>query len=115
MNRSGSPIRRRAIFGGDRERVGEDAVLDPAHDPARIRAFFVHPEWARRGIGQLFLTQCEEAIRAAGFRRAVLVATLVGEHLYAAFGYSVVERYEVPLSNGLTLPVVRMAKRWDAV
>lgn len=105
--------RRRAVFGGDRERVGEDAALDPAHDPARIRAFFVHPDWARRGLGRLLLAQCEAAIRAAGFRHAVLVATLVGERLYAAFGYAVIERYEVPLSNGLTLPVVRMEKRLD--
>jgi GNAT superfamily N-acetyltransferase len=104
--------RRRAVFGGDRERVGEDAALDPAHDAARIRAFFVHPGWARRGIGRLILTQCEEAIRAAGFREAVLVATLAGEPLYAAGGYAVIERYEVPLSPGLTLPVVRMGKRF---
>jgi len=103
--------RRWAVFGGDRERVGEDAALDPVRDAARIRAFFVHPDWARRGIGRLILTQCEEAIRAAGFREAVLVATVAGEPLYAACGYAVVERYEVALSHGVTLPVVRMGKR----
>jgi N-acetylglutamate synthase-like GNAT family acetyltransferase len=107
---SGGWSRRRAVFGSDRERAGEDAALDPAHDPARIRAFFVHPELAQRGIGRLILTKCEEAIRAAGFREAVLVATLTGEPLDAAFGYGVVERSEVPLSNGLKLPVVRMEK-----
>jgi N-acetylglutamate synthase-like GNAT family acetyltransferase len=47
--------RRKAVFGGDRERPGEDAALDPAIDPARIRGFFVHPDWARRGIGSLIL------------------------------------------------------------
>jgi GNAT superfamily N-acetyltransferase len=104
--------RRRAVFGGDRERTGEDAVLDPARDAARIRAFFVHPTWARQGIGRLILRQCEEAIRAAGFREAVLVATLAGEPLYAARGYSVIMSYNVPLSQGLTLPVVRMGKRF---
>ena len=106
--------RRPAVFGGDRARLAEDAALDPAHDPARIRAFFVHPDWARRGIGRLVLSACESAICAAGFRDAVLVATLAGEPLYASFGYTVVERYEVPLSNGLKLPVVRMAKRFPS-
>lgn len=102
--------RRRAVFGGDRGRFAGDAALDPAHDPSRIRAFFVHPDWARRGIGRRILTACESALSAAGFREAVLVATLAGEPLYAAFGHAVAERYEVLLSGGLTLPVVRMVK-----
>jgi GNAT superfamily N-acetyltransferase len=104
--------RRRAVFGGDRAREGEDAELDPALDAARIRAFFVHPDWARRGIGRSILSVSESALYAAGFRNAVLVATLSGEPLYASFGYSVAERYEVPLSGVLTLPVVRMVKIW---
>jgi GNAT superfamily N-acetyltransferase len=90
--------------------VGEDAFLDPARDAARIRAFFVHPAWARRGIGRMILVECERAVRAAGFRGAVMVATLAGEPLYAAIGYAVIERYEVPLATGLALPVVRMGK-----
>jgi GNAT superfamily N-acetyltransferase len=102
--------RRKAVFGGDRERPGEDGALDPEKEPARIRAFFVHPDWARRGIGSAILAKCEGSIRAAGFRDAVMVATLVGEPLYAAFGYAVLERYQVPLGEGLTLPVVRMGK-----
>ncbi len=106
--------RRRAVFGGDRARLAEEAALDPAHDPARIRAFFVHPDWARRGIGSSLLSACESALCAAGFREAVLVATLAGEPLYALYGYSAVERYEVPLSGGLTLPVVRMVKRFPS-
>jgi len=100
----------KAVFGGDRDRAGEDAPLDPALDPARIRAFFVHPQWARRGIGRCILDACENAIRAAGFQSAIMVATLAGEPLYAASGYAVLERYEVPLDNGLTLPVVRMSR-----
>lgn len=104
--------RRKAVFGGDRERQGEDAALDPAQDPARVRAFFVHPDYARRGIGRLILTRCEEAIQAAGFGEAVMVATLAGEPLYAAFGYAVIERYEVPLAGGIMLPAVRMGKRF---
>ncbi len=103
--------RRRAVFGGDRGRRGEDELLDPARDPARIRAFFVHPARARRGIGRSLLAACEAAIIAAGFREAIMVATLAGEPLYAAAGYAAMERYETPLAGGLTLPVVRMAKR----
>lgn len=105
--------RRRAVFGGDRLRSGEDAALDPAHDAARIRAFFVHPDWARRGIGRGILSACESAICTAGFCDAVLVATLAGEPLYASFGYAVAERYEVHLSDSLTLPVVRMIKGFN--
>ena len=78
---------------------------------ARIRAFFVHPEFARRGIARAILLACEEAMRAENFGAAEMVATLSGEPFYAAFGYSACERYEVPLTNGLTLPVVRMTKQ----
>ncbi|HKS37157.1 MAG TPA: GNAT family N-acetyltransferase [Verrucomicrobiae bacterium] len=103
--------RRKSLFGGDRGRDGEDAALDPDRDPARIRAFFVHPAWTRRGIGRSLLAACEQAMLGARFRTVDLVATLAGEPLYAAFGYSVVERYEVVLAGGLSLPVVRMTRR----
>ncbi len=103
--------RRRAVFGGDRARGGADELIDPSREPARIRAFFVHPDFARRGIGRAILKACESAITAAGFPNAELVATLAGEPLYARFGFEVVERYEVPMREGLTLPVVRMKKR----
>jgi len=103
--------RRKSLFGGDHGRDEEDAVLEPDREPARIRAFFVHPAWTRRGIGRSLLAACEEAIVAAGFRTVDLVATLAGEPLYAAFGYSVVERYEVAIAGGLGLPVVRMTRR----
>ncbi len=103
--------RRKSLFGADTARAAEDAMLDPATDPARIRAFFIHPDWARRGIGRAILTACESAIIAAGFPQAELVATLAGEPLYLVCGYSEAERYEIPMSGGLTLPVVRMTKR----
>ncbi len=102
--------KRKSLYGGDAGRIAEDALLDPLRDAARIRAFFVHPEWARRGIGKAILKACEEAIVAAQFSKADLVATLAGEPLYAAFGYEAVERYEIPMANGLKLPVVRMTK-----
>jgi GNAT superfamily N-acetyltransferase len=104
--------KRKAVFGGDRARAGADELIDPAREPARIRAFFVHPDFARRGIGRAVLAACEEAILQNGFRSAELVATLAGEPLYAAFDYEVAERYEVTMSGGLTLPVVKMRKRF---
>ena len=102
--------KRKTLYGGDRDRTGEDAELNPQLDAARIRAFFVHPDWARRGIGRSILLHCETAALKAGFRQAELVATLTGELLYARFGYEAVERYEAPMEDGLSLPVVRMAK-----
>ncbi len=104
--------RRQAVFGGDRARAGQDELIDPSRDPARIRAFFVHPDFARRGIGRALLAACESAIVTAKFSDAELVATLAGEPLYAAFAYEVVERCEVPMSDGLTLPVVKMRKQF---
>jgi N-acetylglutamate synthase-like GNAT family acetyltransferase len=102
--------KRKTLYGGDRGRIGEDEELDPKQDAARVRAFFVHPKWARRGIGRSILAACEQAAVAAGFRRAELVGTLAGEPLYAAFGYVVVERYDAPMAGGLGLPVVRMTR-----
>jgi GNAT superfamily N-acetyltransferase len=102
--------RRRSLFGGDKGRQQEDDLLDPLRDAARVRAFFVHPTWARRGIGHSIMIACELAIIEAGFRRVEIVATLAGEPLYALFGYAVMERYEVALAGGLGLPVVRMTK-----
>jgi predicted N-acetyltransferase YhbS len=71
----------------------------------------VHPDWARQGIGRSILDVCEQAIRVAGFRGAQLVATLAGEPLYAACGYTAVERFDLPMTGGLSLPVVRMTKQ----
>jgi GNAT superfamily N-acetyltransferase len=102
--------KRKTLFGSDHGPVKDDAWLDPARDPARIRAFFVHPAWARRGIGSQLLEACEKAAAAEGFSRLELAATLPGVPLYSARGFVAAERFEVPLPNGLTLPVVRMSK-----
>jgi nitroimidazol reductase NimA-like FMN-containing flavoprotein (pyridoxamine 5'-phosphate oxidase superfamily)/GNAT superfamily N-acetyltransferase len=103
--------KRRTLFGGDAMKTGMDIELDPKRDSARIRAFFVHPRWARRGIGRAILKRCEKAIQLAGFRSVELVATLTGVPFYVACRYSQGESFEVPLPNGLTLPVVRMIKQ----
>jgi GNAT superfamily N-acetyltransferase len=102
--------KRLAVYGGDRERTGADAELNPQTDAARVRAFFVHPAWERRGIGRALLEASESAIRAAGFTRVELCATLAGEALYAHHGYAVAERYDAPMPGGLTIAVVRMTK-----
>ena len=101
---------RKTLYGGDQYAAREDSLLDPARDAAKIRAFFVHPEWARRGVGSLILEACENAARQAGFTRLEMGATLSGVAFYRAKGYSAVENQEVPLGNGQTLPIVKMAK-----
>jgi GNAT superfamily N-acetyltransferase len=102
--------KRKTLYGGDAWSHREDDLLDPARDAAKIRAFFVHPDWARRGIGTLILDACEAAARAAGFRRCEMGATLTGVPFYRAKGYTELEHLEVPLAAGESLPIVRMAK-----
>src|SRR5579862_1314344 len=104
--------KRETLFGGaDGPHAEGSRELDPACEPARIRAFFVHPEWARQGIGRALMQACEEAARAARFRDMELVATLAGEPLYSALSYRAVERYAIELPGGLEMVVVRMHKR----
>jgi|SRR5580704_737286 GNAT superfamily N-acetyltransferase len=102
--------KRKTLYGGDQYAAREDSLLDPARDAAKIRAFFVHPDWARRGIGGLILEACENAAGKAGFTRLEMGATLSGVAFYSAKGYRAVENQEVPLDNGQTLPIVKMVK-----
>ena len=102
--------KRKTLYGGDQFEAREDSLLDPAKDAAKIRAFFVHPNWARQGIGAAILKACEDAAKAAGFTRLEMGATLSGVAFYKAKGYSAVENLEVPLSNGESLPIVKMQK-----
>jgi GNAT superfamily N-acetyltransferase len=102
--------KRKTLYGGDQYAAREDSLLDPARDAAKVRAFFVHPEWARRGIGSLILEACENAAIAAGFTRLEMGATLSGVAFYQAKGYAAVENQEASLANGEVLQIVRMAK-----
>jgi GNAT superfamily N-acetyltransferase len=102
--------RRKTLYGGDQFRAREDSLLDPRSDAARIRAFFVHPGWARRGIGALILQACESAAVAAGFSRLEMGATLTGVPFYLAKGHSTVENLNVSMPSGELLPIVRMCK-----
>lgn len=100
--------KRRTLFGGDQTKTGADPLLDPATDPARIRAFFVEPSMARRGLGRMLLNHCASEARRAGFRALELASTLPGEPLYLAAGFTVVERFEITLPGPVTVPLTRM-------
>lgn len=102
--------RRRTLFGGDQYSHRADDRLDPEMDAARIRAFFVHPDWARRGVGRLLLRKCERGARAGGFRRLELMATLTGTAFYEREGFAVLERQEILLPDGVRFPLARMAR-----
>lgn len=102
--------KRRTLFGGDQAKTGPDPLLDPEAEPARIRAFFVAPAMARRGLGRQLMTACIDEARAAGFRALELVSTLPGEPLYLASGFTVTERFDLDLPGGVRVPVSRMRR-----
>ena len=110
--------RRRTLYGGDQRPVGASVgapagLLDPAMDAARIRAFFVAPEFARKGMGRLLLNHCSAAAVAAGFTSLELMATLPGVPFYAALGFREVEAVRDLLPDGVALPFVRMVRHLD--
>jgi GNAT superfamily N-acetyltransferase len=106
--------KRKTLYGSDHWTGREDTLLDPKRDAAKIRAFFIHPGWARRGVGSKILAACEIAACAAGFTSYEMGATLTGAKLFGAKGYVAVEKIEIPLKNGVSLPVIRMEKRAKA-
>jgi GNAT superfamily N-acetyltransferase len=102
--------KRNTLYGGDQHKDVEDPLLDPLYDRARIRAFFVHQDYARQGIGTLIIKVCETAALNNGFTGIELGATLPGVPLYQAKGYEAMERIDVPLPDGETLGIVKMKK-----
>jgi GNAT superfamily N-acetyltransferase len=102
--------RRRTLFGGDQYSHRPDDRLDPKTEAARIRAFFVHPDWARRGVARSLLRECERAARAEGFRRLELMATLTGLPFYEREGFAVLERQDLELPDGVRFPLARMSR-----
>jgi GNAT superfamily N-acetyltransferase len=103
--------RRSTLYGGDHSTALRDAaLLDPAHDAARVRAMYTHPDFARRGVGRLILRLCEAAAAEAGFRRVQLMATLSGEPLYRACGYQEIERTAAAPVDGVRVPLILMGK-----
>ncbi|ALJ13723.1 GNAT family N-acetyltransferase [Sphingopyxis macrogoltabida] len=102
---------RATLYGGDHSKdLRDPAPLDPAVDAARIRAMYTHPDFTRRGVGRMIMTLCEDAARAAGFRRAEMMATLSGEPLYRACGYTPIEHVDTPGADGVAVPMIRMGK-----
>jgi GNAT superfamily N-acetyltransferase len=115
----GSPVAcggwsgRQTLFGGDRHKVAagaSDRPVDPATAPARIRAFFVHPDWARRGLGTRLAAQCEAEAHAAGFRALELMGTLPGVPLYRHLGFTTLAPVDVQLPDGVTIPCQQMRR-----
>ncbi len=103
---------RATLYGGDASMIArEAAVLDPNTQPARIRAMYTDPAFARRGVGRRVLHLCEQAAYGQGFRRAEMMATLAGEPLYRACGYAPIERIATAPIDGVTVPLIRMGKR----
>ena len=102
--------KRATLYGGDHsEDLRDPELLDPAHDPAKIRAMYTHPDFARQGVGRLVLQTCEQAAADNGFSSVELMATLSGEPLYRAAGYSPVEKVESRV-GGVTVPLILMRK-----
>lgn len=102
--------KRRTLFGGDRFAARDSGYLDPAKEPAKIRAFFVHPNWARRGVAGRILETCEREAQAEGFRSLELMATLPGVKLYAARGYEAAEPVSYETPDGVSIELVPMRK-----
>ncbi len=102
--------RRKTLFGGDQFEGRESEELDPATDAAKVRAFFVHPAWARRGIGTLILEECERAAKAHGFTQLELMATLPGEKLYRTYGFVASEPIQHTMGEYGTITFVPMKK-----
>ncbi|MCM3902313.1 MAG: GNAT family N-acetyltransferase [Pyrinomonadaceae bacterium] len=104
--------KRKTLFGGDQaQSVRVDDLLNPNKDAARVRAFYVHPKWSRRGIGKQILKACEEAASESGFKVLELIATLPGEPLYSSQGYERIGPFKIPLPDGFSLPGFHMRKR----
>jgi GNAT superfamily N-acetyltransferase len=102
--------RRRTLFGSDARAERDESPLDPRFDAARIRAFFVEPAHARRGLGRCILERSESEARAEGFVAFELMATLPGARLYEKFGYRAGKAVDHPLPGGLTIRFVPMTK-----
>lgn len=101
--------RRATLYGADHSAGRDGTLLDPAKEPARVRAMYTRPGFTRRGIGRLILSLCESAAAAEGFTRLELMSTLSGRPLYAAVGFEAIEEV-VDASGGVPVALIRMGK-----
>jgi GNAT superfamily N-acetyltransferase len=104
--------RRATLYGGNQTPGRDSNLLDPTVDPARVRAMYTNPAYARRGVGRLILSLCEAAAAAEGFTRLELMSTLSGEPLYTAYGFRPLERL-ADATGGAPVPIIRMEKPVD--
>ena len=103
--------RRKTLYGASRYAQSRDSeLLDPESDAAKIRAFFIHPDFARQGVGTLILEACEREARAQGFQAAEMMATLPGVKLYAARGYTGDEEVKIPVGANIDIICIKMRK-----
>ncbi|HJW49851.1 MAG TPA: GNAT family N-acetyltransferase [Candidatus Limnocylindria bacterium] len=105
--------RRDKLYTGSGDAANDGRLLDPATEPARVRAMFTRPDWTRRGLGTRILQACEDAAKAEGFRALSLMATLPGVPLYERYGFEVTERADIRMPNGLTIASAAMRKPID--
>jgi GNAT superfamily N-acetyltransferase len=102
--------RRKTLFGGDQYSSRDVGYIDPQSEPAKIRAFFIHPDHARKGIARAILARCEEEARAYGFRELELAATLPGVEFYKSCGFVERGNFDLDLVEGVKLELVPMRK-----
>jgi GNAT superfamily N-acetyltransferase len=102
--------RRDKLYTGSGAGDADARLLDPATEPARIRAMFTRADWTRRGLGRQILNACEAAAKAEGYRRLALMATMPGVPLYAACGFESIADAEVRMPDGTTIASVSMEK-----
>ena len=102
--------KRKTLYGGDQYTSRDAGYLDPESEPAKIRAFFIHPDHARKGIARAILNQCETEARAEGFRALELMATLPGIEFYKSVGFKETGNFDVDLTERVKLELVQMHK-----
>jgi GNAT superfamily N-acetyltransferase len=103
--------KRKTLFGGDQFSARDAGYLDPHSEPAKIRAFFIHPDHARKGIARAILSRCESEARAEGFRALELMATLPGIEFYKSRGFRETGNFDLDLLEGVKLELVPMRKQ----
>lgn len=103
--------RRGKLYTGSGDAADDERLIDPATEPARVRAMFVRDDWSRRGLGRKILEACEDAARREGFRELALMSTMPGLPLYLSFGFQPLENVDIPLPDGLSVAGVAMEKR----
>ncbi len=102
--------KRKTLYGGDQFTSRDASYLDPALEPAKIRAFFIHPDHARKGIARALLNHCETEARAEGFKALELMSTMPGIEFYKSCGFIETGDFDLQLTEEVKLELVPMRK-----